>query len=119
MRRSLKQQKPKAYTLVEVIVTVVILTIGFLGIFSSINYSRQDTRVSDKKLRAANYGRQLLENLRAKIDSRTWGAWDLACDGGAHDWPGASFEGRAVSYTCTDHDSGARQVTVTVFWNNP
>ena len=110
----------KAYTLVEIIVTLVVLSAGILGILSAFSFGSRNTVISDNKILATNKGRELLEDLRAKIDSRTWdSSWDLQCDTASHPWPGGeTFQGNPIVYNCANDASGARRVTITVPWNN-
>ncbi len=111
-------QTIKSYTLIEIIVTVIILSVGFLGILSAFSFGSRNNLVSDNKLRAANKGRELLEDLRAKTDQRIWeGSWKLICNGSEQIWPGETFEGNSISYTCTEI-SGARKVTLTLTWTD-
>ena len=93
-------------------------SVGILGILAAFSFASRSTTVSDKKLLAANKGRELLEDMRAKVDARTWDTWNLACDNGSHNWPGETFDGKPIVYTCSNHASGARQVTLTVTWDD-
>ncbi|MDD3374973.1 MAG: hypothetical protein PHY73_04550 [Candidatus Omnitrophica bacterium] len=112
-------QTKKAYSLVEIIATVILFSVGILGILAAFSFASKDTRISNKKLMAANKGRALLEDMRARVDTRTPNAWNLTCNGAAHSWPnGESFDGKPIVYSCSDHTSGARQVTLTVEWDD-
>ena len=114
----------KAHTLVEILVTVIIFSIGILGIFSVFTFMTRNTTISEKKLSAANRGKELLEDLRAKIDTRTWDtptpSWDLTCDGGEYTWPGPDgvFDTKDIKYTCKGIPGipDIRKVTLTVTW---
>ncbi len=114
----LKQKK--AHTLIEVIVTTVVFSIGILGILAAFSFSSQNSATTDDKLLAANRGRELLENLRSKVDSRTWETtWPLNCDGLNRIWTDETFDGEEIRYTCNeDNITGTRQVTVTLTWTD-
>jgi hypothetical protein len=82
--------------------------------------------VSGNEVIAANYGRQLLEDLRANVDWRTWntGTWPLTCDSTWRNWPtspttGDAFYGLNTSaqrYLCYEDANGLRKVTLNVIW---
>lgn len=107
----------KSHTLIEVLSSAVLFTVGVLAILSVFIYASRNTLVSENKLQAASRGRQLLEDLRSKVDSRTWNNWDLECNDALHDWPGGeTFNDQPIQYRCQLQPSGARKVTVIVPW---
>ena len=115
----------KAHTLIEILVTVILFSIGILGIFSVFTFMTRNTTISENKLLAANKGKELLEDLRAKIDTRTWDtptpSWDLTCDNTSHNWPdNIQFKGDPIKYVCVEDDpiAGVRKVTLTVTWTD-
>lgn len=54
-------------------VASIIFIIATIGLFSSLSGLRTTSSESKKRLAAANYGRQVLEALRANVDDRSWG----------------------------------------------
>ena len=129
-RMSIKKNT-HSFTLVEVLVAAVIFSIAVAGLFSVFSITRQTSDASERELQAAYLGRQLLEELRAKVDQRNWDptapdTWYLVCDGGTYDWPGipanplSGFDaGATVRYTCDNLATGARKVTLQITWNEP
>lgn len=115
--------KNKGFSLVEVIVASLIFALASSGVYHALIVAQKASTVSEKEVIAANYGRQLLEDLRAKVDQRSWeaGSWYLSCDGAWHDWPvnpagWDAFTGSA-DYKCDqDIAAGSRKVTLNVIW---
>ncbi|HOW36254.1 MAG TPA: type II secretion system protein [Candidatus Omnitrophota bacterium] len=68
----LSLKKKNGFSLVEVIIASVIFIISTVGLFSALSGLRTASGESKKRLFAANYGKQVLEGLRAKVDDRTW-----------------------------------------------
>ncbi len=112
----------KAFTIVEVLVAAVIFSITVLGVFSTIAAIRKPAAVSERTLVAAYYGRQVLEDLRAKIDKRDWNTGLLST--GTHNYGTAIIHGvsYAASYLvenapeATLPAGGLRKVTLTITW---
>jgi len=115
--------KNKGFSLVEVIVASLIFALASSGVYHALIVAQKASTVSEKEVIAANYGRQLLEDLRAKVDQRSWdaGSWYLKCDSAWHDWPvnpvgWDAFTGSA-DYKCDeDVATGSRKVTLNVTW---
>ncbi|MFH1359585.1 MAG: type II secretion system protein [Candidatus Omnitrophota bacterium] len=115
--------KNKGVSLVEILISTVIFAIAAVGTFSTLSSMRRSSNLKDRSLQAAYYGRQLLEELRGKIDQDSWAAWYLTCDGASHNWPDIpagnpffdDFNGRAT-YVCTDVPPGLRKVDLTITW---
>ena len=59
-------------SIIEVIVTSVIFIIAAFGIMSTLATSQPQSTNSAKRLKAAFIGRQFLDELRTKVDARTW-----------------------------------------------
>jgi prepilin-type N-terminal cleavage/methylation domain-containing protein len=122
-------KKNKAFSLIEVIVATIIFLIASLGVFNVFFMAQKLSIISGKEVIAANYGRQLLEDLRAKVDQRTWdppGSWYLDCSGIGPvwtSWPTAptvsdafyNLNGNAL-YQCTEDVNGLRKVTLKIVW---
>ena len=124
-------------SLVEVTVAALIFAIATTGLFMVLNQQRGASDRAERRLQAAYYAKQLLEELRPKVDQRDWDAsppnwWNLVCDGATYAWPGASppMAGATVNYQCTEipgippsppgtPGAGSRQVTLQIQWNEP
>ncbi len=68
--------------MVEVLVAAIIFTIAALGTFASIAAIRKPAAISERKLTAAYYGRQILEDLRSKVDARNFNPTTRQYNGG-------------------------------------
>lgn len=124
----IQTKKYQGFSLVEVVVAAVIFIIAAMGIFGVFSMSQNLSTVSEKEIIAANYGRQLLEDLRANVDQRTWaaGTWPLTCDSTWRSWPTAPTTWDAFSnlsgnatYNCVENEDGIvglRKVTLNVSW---
>ena len=115
-----KIKKNTGFSIVEVIVAAVIFTLASLGTFGAFSMARQTSSSSEQEIIAANYGRQILEDLRAQIDQGSWASWYLTCPATGADWPSSptvddAFQGTVV-YKCTVDATGAKKVTVTMTW---
>ena len=111
------KKNPNAYSLVEVVVSTVIFMIVAVGTFSVFSMTRQMSVASDKEIEAAQQGRELLEELRAQVDARTWANFGgLTCDGSWSAW-GLDFDGIPIRYRCTNLESGnLRRVDLQLNW---
>jgi len=118
----IKHKKDHGFSLVEIVVATIVFAIASVGVYKALVIAQTTSITSDKEVIAANYGRKLLEDLRAKVDQRTWDAgWYLTCDGAWHDWPTAPASGEdafngSAQYICTSDLHGARKVTINVIW---
>ena len=119
----------KGVSLVEVVLSSLIFSITAVGMVSTLSSMRQSSNVSERELQAAYYGRQLLDELRGRVDQSTWdSSWYLTCDNAIHDWPvnmGTTniaffddFDGYA-KYRCENIPPGLRQVTLNILWDEP
>lgn len=110
-----------AVSLVEVVVASVIFLLAAAGALGAFSMAQKMSTVSEDEAIAANYGRQLLEDLRAHVDQRTWNSWYLTCDSTWRAWPTTptgwdAFQGTA-HYNCTqDPTTGLRKVNLNVVW---
>ena len=114
-----------AFTLVEVLVAAIIFALAATGLFTAFSTQGAASGKSERRLMAVYYGRQLLEDLRNKVDNRT-SAWPLTCDNATHLWPGATppISGMAATYSCDTiaagrPGEGSRKVTLNVQWTEP
>lgn len=130
----------KAISLVEIMIATVVFSIAAVGTFSTLSMLRRSSNVSERSLQAVYFGRQILEELRAKIDQANWGqganpTWDLDllrnlnCDNTFRPWPWPGgvppvspffnqFGGQ-IQYTCQDVPPGVRKLSLTITWNEP
>ena len=108
-------KKNKGFSLVEVLVASTIFMIAVAGLFAAFTKSRQNAEIADKRLRAAYIGRQALEELRTKVDSRNWDDEESGLALGDHN---TVINGYTVAYTVTEDADlgGMRKVTMTVSW---
>lgn len=118
--------------MVEVIIASLIFSITIAGVFSVFTAQRNAAKTAQRKLQAAYLIRQILEDLRAKVDQRNltvpsvW--WLLTCDNASHPWlpplPPLSTDlpGAQLDYVCREiptgqPGAGSRQLTLTLKWN--
>ncbi len=106
-----KTNQEKGFSLIEIIAAILIFSIASVGLFSTFAAQRESTERSERRLQAAYLGRQVLEELRAKIDAMSWDSGDLS--EGVHLYPtnSALFN---VSYTVINAAAGGRKVTLTI-----
>ncbi len=123
-----KRNDQSAFTIVEVLVSSVIFAIAAVGVFASIAAIRSPSMVSERKLTAAYYGRQILDDLRTKVDGRNWvsatstwnGGSDLAV--GTHSLGTTTINGTAYTsaYVVTQvSGTNLWQADLTVNWTEP
>jgi len=104
----------KGVSLIEVIIAALIFSITSAGLFSTFSAQRIATERSQRQLQAAYYARQVLEELRAKVDQQNWDSGDLSI--GTHNVTSGIF---TASYEVTEDSTGLRRVNLTVTWNEP
>ena len=110
------------FSLVEVIVASLIFTITIAGVLSSIAILKPPAEFSERGVDAADYAQSILENLRAKVDVRTWNDPNdgtlTSLSPGAHTGPAVVISGvtYTATYTVTSDATGGRQVDMTVTW---
>jgi prepilin-type N-terminal cleavage/methylation domain-containing protein len=135
----------KGFTLLEVLVSLVVLSSATAGLFASFVAAQKYVMRSRHRLQAANGARMVLEDLKAHVNQNNWddsGTNLLACPGGPHP---AGYFCENLPYPLPgavpggDYDPGPpwnwsakyridyigvggiimRQVTVTVHWDEP
>jgi len=107
-------------SLIEVLISAVLFSIAALGMFSTLSMMRVSSDVSDKRLGAAYFGRQCLEQLRAKVDQRAFSGADYTNELslGVHNCPVDPNGVYSATYTVTeDATTKARKVNLSVTWN--
>ena len=126
--------KNNGFSLVEIIAASLIFSISAAGLFSVFSIQRESSEKSEHRLKAALLTRQLLEDLRAKVNPRNelagpplqW--YDLVCDKNFYDWPyyplATDLPNPQLQYACTeikppDPGAGSRQVTLRLRWDEP
>ena len=143
MKKTLLIKNSCGFTLVEVIISSVIFSIAAVGLFSTFTAMREASARSERRLQAAYYEKQLLEDLRAKVDQGIWGSgaaplWgpggEMNCDVTWRNWPAgwmgapnplfAAPYSATVQYRCTQIPGGgpgafSRQVELRMIWTEP
>ena len=118
-------KKNRGFTIVEIIISSLIFSITAVGIFATLAAVRKPSAESQRRVTAAYFGKQVLDDLRSKIDATNW----QAGSGGPLDPtithpPYTSFID-GVSYTGTytvETDPGgslARKISLAVTWTEP
>ncbi|MBF0594311.1 MAG: prepilin-type N-terminal cleavage/methylation domain-containing protein [Candidatus Omnitrophica bacterium] len=107
----------KGFSLLEVIVASAIFTVSIAVIYAAIgSISKQPAVKVTDTTRAALYGQQFLEGLRAEVNAAKWagGASSLTV-GGSKSMPqdSTNFPGFTGNYAVEDAD-GIRKVTLTI-----
>jgi len=111
--------KRKSFTLLEVLVSAMIVAIVFAGIVGTIVAARRYILHATHRLTAVNLGRRTLENLTNAVRQDTWNSGLLAL--GAHNdifGAGGVFIDRdsyGASYTVNEVDTDGDAVTDSQF----
>ncbi len=121
LKKKIPSWKNNGFSLVEVIVASLIFTITIAGVLSSIAILKPPAEFSEKGVNAAYYAKNILEDLRSKVDARTWNDPN---DGTITSLAPGVHSGSAVisnvtyatTYTVTSDANGGRQVDMTVSW---
>ena len=117
----------KGFSLVESVVAALVFAAAVVGVFSTAATLKRPAVGTDKRLAAAFYAKQILEDLRAKVDQRDWDTVGGPLSLNAGNAPqtftlpvitnptyGVPY---SISYTVsTIPGNTARQVDVTVSW---
>lgn len=110
----------KAVSLIEVTIGALIFSISAAGLFSVFRAQRFATEQTENRLEAAYVARQVLEDLRTKVDPQTWNTGALTL--GAHTLPPIPSSNPLVTYNVTynvtEPEAGVdiRRVDLTVTW---
>lgn len=107
------KRKTAGFSITEVTVAALIFALTAVGIVSTISSLRTPSATSQKDLQAAYYGQDILDDLRAKVDQRTWTNSSSPLAVGTHTLPPDGIY-NAV-YTVTD-DGNGRNVTLNITW---
>ena len=110
----LRKIKNTGISLIEVVLAALIFSITSAGLFSTFSAQRIATERSERRLQAVYYARQVLEELRARVDQRNWDSGDLSI--GTHNLSSGAFN---AAYNVTQDPTGLRRVDLTVSWNEP
>ena len=114
--------KNAGFSLVEVIVASLIFTVTIAGVLSSIAILKPPAEFSEKGIEATYYVQNVLEDLRSKVDARTWSDPSVNSNPlapGTHTLPtfvstnGVTY---SSSYVVTQDAMGGREVNMTVSW---
>ena len=93
-----------------------------VGVFATISSFRRPSIQADKKLMAAFYGKQILEDLRAHVDEREWAILGAGLLGVGTHPPLTIFNPTynvtyTYQYTVTEPVvGGSRQVSLNITW---
>ena len=114
----------KGFSLVEVMMATLIFAIAAAGLFSTFRVQREYSNRSERKLQAAYCGRQVLEELRAKVDQRNWDSGDLQEGNHTYNLFSSPCNIFTATYTVTNVvinsvNTGGRKVSLNVTWNEP
>lgn len=115
-KNSIQKHPSAGFSITEVTVAALIFALTAAGITSTIAALRMPSATSERDLQAAYYGQNILDNLRAKVDQRTWADTDTATNPlavGTHTLPPSG--GYTAVYNVTD-DGGGRKVDLTITW---
>ena len=99
------------FSMVEVMIAAIILSISVLGILSTLSAQKGPTAESDKKVQAALAAKQFLEGLRGKVDAMTYDTGDLSL--GMHS--NVPYGGYTINYFVS-LDGKARKVDLNIAW---
>lgn len=63
--------KRRAFSQIEVLVAVAVLSVGLLALFAAFSYSLRVTRYAEERAEAASLNQRLIEWVRAEVDFKT------------------------------------------------
>ena len=101
------------FSIIEVTIAALIFTLTAVGIISTVASLRTPSATSQKDLQAAYYGQNILDDLRARVDERTWTDSNSLLAVGTHTLPPNDIY-NAV-YAVTD-DGAGRNVVLNITW---
>lgn len=108
----------RAFSMVEVVVASIIFVIAATGVFATMAKMNNPVVQSDSRVKAALFGKKLLDNLSKDVTDLTYDTGNLSI--GTHmvaaDPADTEFAAYSATYVVTTHASGARQVTLNVQW---
>ena len=108
----LRPNGSKGFSITEVVVASLILTIAALGVFTGISYLRKPAQDYNPKVNAALYGYGVLQKLKEAVDAGNFDTADLSV--GAHSVSSGPY---TADYIVENVLGGkARKVTMTVSW---
>ena len=108
-----QQYSSAGFSITEVTVAALIFALTAVGILSTFSSLRTPSATSEKDLKAAYYGQNILDNFRAKIDERTWTNSSSPLAVGTHTLPPNGIY--TAVYTVTD-DGAGRNVVLNITW---
>ena len=126
----MQKKKPSGFTLVEVIVSLLILLVTAAGIFASFVAAQNYVLRSKRRIAAVNFARQKFEELRPYVRQDTWtnstsGAnllYAPETSSQSYSKPfsfGGTWDG-LLNYTVTNTvNTALRAVSVTANWTEP
>ncbi len=125
--------KKSGFTLIEIAVSMVILSVAVSGMLMALLMGRKNINVPDHRIAALNFAQQTIEDLKGKVGETLWPAGTPGkrhLESGDHPpKPSPSLTvggelgsfGGARSYKVWDNVAGTdlKKVTVTVSWTEP
>ena len=118
----------KGFSLLEIVISLVILGLTLAGIFSVFIAGRRYTERARRKLVSLNIGRQVLEKIKEDVRQDTWDiagsnrltvgthlveSGFITAPAGFDNWEGT------ISYEISNIANVLRQATITITWNEP
>lgn len=107
----LRITKNDAFSLIEVIITVVVAGIAFLGIYTTISVFRPQSSELNEKLEASHAALNVYHSLLSLVDSRTYYNADGALGEGEHWQIVGAFN---VAYNVTDNPDETKRIDISV-----
>lgn len=108
-----REHQLAGFSIIEVTVAALIFTLTAVGIVSTIASLRMPSATSQKDLHAAYYAQNILDDLRARVDERTWMDSNSPLAVGTHALPPNDIY-NAV-YTVAD-DGAGRNIVLNITW---
>lgn len=109
----IQKHSSEGFSITEVTVAAFIFALTTVGILSTVSSLRTPSATSEKDLQAAYYGQNILDDLRAKVDQRSWGDPSSPLAVGTHTLPLSGIY-NAV-YTVVNDGTG-RNVVLNITW---
>ncbi len=107
------------FSLLELILSAVIASLGVAGFFAALNASRKPVSSNDIEFKAAQIGKEYLENLRSKIAADTYvlsGGADPLSTGSHTDNVGIYKISYDVSLSVPSDPYSPKRVSMKVTW---
>ena len=116
LRKNRKCRKQRGFTLIEVMVSIVILMVGLLGMFQAINLALDKNLENQLRQEAIAVAEQQLNNLKGRSFSNITGNTSSFVPVAS----GSVFKNISVQRQINDlatTDSKTKQISIRVWWN--